>query len=146
MRHDTNGDRIIVGVDGSEPSITALRYAARLADALDAPLEAVNAWSEHLYPDTAIHVAWDPETDARAMVDATLRRAFGKTRPERLTSTVIPGPAARTLIEESKRAAMLVVGSRGKGGFAGLRLGSVSSACAAHGHCPVLVVHPRASE
>ncbi|WP_343048836.1 universal stress protein [Microbacterium immunditiarum] len=56
---------------------------------------------------------------------------------------MLTGPAARTLIELSKSCGMLVLGSRGLGGFAGMLLGSVSAACVEHAHCPVFVVRPR---
>jgi nucleotide-binding universal stress UspA family protein len=59
----------------------------------------------------------------------------------RLSTKTLHGPPARTLIEESRNAFMLVLGSRGHGGFAGLLLGSVSTACAQHAHCPVLIMH-----
>lgn len=138
---NTDDDRILVGVDGSEHSINALRYAAHLAKALDAPLYAVAAWG---YPALANYYdvkVWSPEQDARVVLDGALRAAFGDRMPDRFGSGVIAGPAAAALIDESNRASMLVVGSRGRGGFAGLLLGSVSQACAAHAHCPVLVVH-----
>jgi nucleotide-binding universal stress UspA family protein len=58
-----------------------------------------------------------------------------------LHTAVMEGRPAEVLLNEGEQAAMLVVGSRGHGGFAGLALGSVSGACAAYAHCPVLVVH-----
>jgi nucleotide-binding universal stress UspA family protein len=66
---------------------------------------------------------------------------FGGDRPAGLVTRVEQGGAARILIDVSQGANLLVVGSRGHGGFAGLLLGSVSSACAEHAACPVLVVH-----
>jgi len=65
--------------------------------------------------------------------------------PPDLTRQVIAGPPSRTLIELSADSAMLVLGSRGHGGFAGLLLGSVSAACGEHAYCPVLIVHKRRS-
>jgi nucleotide-binding universal stress UspA family protein len=66
---------------------------------------------------------------------------FGGRRPPGLRTDVREGNAARVLLEASEGARMLVVGSRGHGGFAGLLLGSVSAACAEHASCPVLVLH-----
>lgn len=140
---DMDLDRIVVGVDGSESSVAALRYAARLADAFDAPLEALTTWTFPPYAGASLVAGWDPERDAADTLDAAVERAFGGSVPEGLTRTVLVGPAARTLIEVSDRCGMLVLGSRGHGGFAGLLLGSVSSACAEHAHCPVVVVHGR---
>lgn len=138
----SDGDRILVGVDGSAASIEALRYAAYLADALGAPVHAVAAWGYPALADYYDVGVWSPEQDAATILQAALEAAFGDRPPENLSSGVIPGPPARALIDESRRASMLVVGSRGRGGFAGLLLGSVSQACAAHAHCPVLVMHP----
>lgn len=140
-RVTADADRVIVGVDGSAPSIAALRYGARIAAAFDAPLEAVTTWAFPRLADAYTVAAWSPEEDATAVLDASIEQAFGSEPPAGLVGTVLPGPPARTLVDLSRNAAMLVLGSRGRGGFAGLVLGSVSSACAAHAHCPVLVVH-----
>jgi nucleotide-binding universal stress UspA family protein len=142
MDDSTEPDRIVAGVDGSASSIAALRYAARLAEAFDAPLEAITTWTYPSFagPDVA---GWYPEQSAADTLDAAVERAFGASPPEGLTRTVLVGPAARTLIDVSDHCGMLVLGSRGHGGFAGLLLGSVSTACAQYAHCPVVVVHER---
>ncbi len=132
--------RILVGVDGSGPSIDALRRAATIAAVLDAPIEAVITWD---YPamlgmyDTV--EVWSPENEA-------IDKAFPDGPPARLTRLVRRGPAARVLIEESANAYLLVLGSRGHGGFTGLLLGSVSAACAEHAQCPVLIMHKPKAE
>lgn len=135
-------DRIVVGVDGSESSISALRYAARLATALDAPLHVVTTWTAPPI-DPYLAIDWTPETYAGEALDAAIEEVFGKTPPDGLTRAVLPGSASRTLIGLSDTSAMLVLGSRGHGGFVGLLLGSVSATCAEHAHCPVLIVHTR---
>jgi nucleotide-binding universal stress UspA family protein len=135
--------RIVVGVDGSPSSQHALRWAARLADALGLSLEAVTSWH---YPQTygwslAYADDWQPSEDARRVQETAVGEVFGDARPSDLVTEVVEGPAARVLLDAARGAAMLVLGSRGHGGFAGLLLGSVSSACAEHADCPVLVVH-----
>lgn len=139
------GDRIIVGVDGSDHSKEALREAARLAQALDAPLEVIACWQDPaLYATSYGYVPeLDPEAfqaDARHMLQETLQEVFGETRPARLSTRLLRGRAAELLVEESRNARMLVVGARGVGGVLGMILGSVSSALVSHAHCPVLVV------
>lgn len=138
-------DRIVVGVDGSDSSIAALRYAARMATALDAPLEAITTWTYPPITEPYLLAEWSPQEDAEQILDTAVTEAFGGNPPEGLTRTVLPGSAARTLIRVSETSGMLVLGSRGHGGFVGLLLGSVSAACAEHARCPVLIVHDRPS-
>lgn len=133
---------IVVGVDGSEGSVEALRWAARMAPVLGARIRAVGAWEYP--PEYAGYVPigsdnFDEITRKRA--EAAVREAFGDDLPEGLTTSVVFGHPSRVLVEESEDAAMLVVGRRGHGGFRGLLLGSVSAACVSHAHCPVLVIH-----
>jgi nucleotide-binding universal stress UspA family protein len=141
--------RIIAGVDGSEFSTAALRLAGRMAASLNAPLEVITCLgtsdfflATHLPPESAPTASQLEET-AKRLVDQALERAFGDVRPEGLTREVKFGPPAKVLIDESQNAQMLVVGRRGQGGFLAQVMGSVSGACAAHAHCPVLVVGQR---
>jgi len=120
--------------------VAALKYAARMATALGATLEVVTAWSPPPLEPMMVF-EWSPEDTASEVLEGAIHDAFGDQPPAGLKRTVAPGPPARTLIELSEHCGMLVVGSRGHGGFAGLLLGSVSAACAAHAHCPVLIIH-----
>ena len=136
--------RIVVGVDGSDQSKEALRWAARLAEALNAKIDAMIVWDvpDYTYNGWNYDAAgWHPEQAAADQLDNTLEEVFGKTRPAGLRQLTRRGNAAKELINAAADARMLVVGSRGHGGFAGLLLGSVSAHCAAHATCPVLVTH-----
>lgn len=134
--------KIVVGLDGSQRSIEALRRAAALADALGARIELVAAWqypsvaSGGYPPDVMLFESW-----ARDAIVEARGKVWGANPPETLSMLVREGSPARVLIEESRDADMLVVGSRGHGGFAGLLLGSVSMVVAEHATCSVLVVH-----
>lgn len=137
---------ILVGLDGSAGSIAALRRAVKMAPALGLPLHAVVVWDyptlvsgDYYYPEEYI----DPSEGVVDIVGNAAEQVFDGDPPEWFTSSLRRGKPARELVELSKEAAMLVVGGRGHGGFLGLLLGSVSDACAAHAHCPVLVVHDR---
>lgn len=134
--------RIVVGVDGSASSIEALRYAADLARVLGHRLDVVTTWVPPVADSYIYHGDWRPEDDAKSLQSAAITDVFGDEPPVGLTTQVIAGPAPPTLIQQSETARMLVVGSRGRGGFIGLLLGSVSANCAEHAHCPVLIVHP----
>lgn len=138
---------IVVGIDGSDSSKEALRWAAFQAKALACEIVAVWAWqsaSAVAGPGAgwvSFPTDWNPEADAHAALNATLDEVLGASRPAGVTTLAVEGPAAHALIEISRNARMLVLGSRGHGGFVGLLLGSVSTACAEHASCPVLVVH-----
>ena len=136
------GRGIVVGVDGSPLSVEALRWAERLAPVLGGPVIAVAAW--HV-PNAgfidAAGIEWDPEEDARGVLENALTEAYGDERPEGLEVRLVHGRPAPTLIGESRGARLLIVGSRGLGGFIGMLLGSVSRACAEHSEVPVLVLH-----
>ncbi len=134
---------IIVGIDGSESSVKALKHASRLAAALGAPLEAVTVWqlTHTIYDISRSEPDWTPERDIEKLLSDAADAAFGESRPAGFTMTVLQGNPARTLIRYSADAEMLVLGSRGHGGFTGLLLGSVSNATVAHASCPVLIVH-----
>ena len=133
---------IVVGVDGSEASVEALRHAQGLAVPLSATVIALACWDYPQVYDGYIAVGID-DFDVRAgqFLAEAVAKAFGPETPGNLKMRLIQGHPRPTLIEESKSADMLVLGRRGHGGFGGLLLGSVSSACVAHAHCPVLVVH-----
>jgi nucleotide-binding universal stress UspA family protein len=134
--------RIVVGVDGSSYSERALHWAAFLGASLGARLEAVSAWD---YPAAmgwaAVPPDWSPQDDMKKVLQDTIHKVFGDHPPAGLTADVREGGAAKVLVQASEGAGMLVVGSRGHGGFVGLLLGSVSANVAEHARCPVLIVH-----
>ena len=140
---DTPPGRVVVGVDGSESSKQALRWAVRLAASEGSTIEAVTAWDYPPSFNAPVDVNWRPDLDAETVMRETLDEVFGDARPAELEERVVHGSARTVLIDASRGASLLVVGSRGHGGFAGLLLGSVSSACSEHAHCPVLVLHDR---
>lgn len=142
MNDTATPQAIIVGVDGSPSSIDALHMAVDFARATGAPIEAVTAWQfPVMYDGTFPTEVWSPEGEAKTILAAALDAAFPEGTPPDVTSSILAGPTAAALIAKSKHASMLVIGSRGRGGFRGLLLGSVSTACAQHAHCPVLIMH-----
>lgn len=141
MSNNQDVKPILVGVDGSGSSIDALRYAKRLSDALGQPIEVMTVWDYPALAGYYVASGTQPEEDAKEILDTAIEEAFQLDVPRGLVRTVRSGPPARVLVEESRRAQLLVVGSRGRGGFTGLLLGSVSATCAEHAQCPVLVMH-----
>lgn len=135
---------VVVGIDGSEPSEHALRWGAFIAQHANARLRVVIAWLP-VWPGEGPAAAdvrdWDPYGDALNTLEQTVQKALGNTPGIEVDRRAVQGGAAKTLLEESASARMLVLGSRGHGGFTGLLLGSVSATCTAHATCPVLVIH-----
>ncbi|MBQ0904599.1 universal stress protein [Micromonospora sp. U21] len=133
---DASGGPVVVGVDGSEPSLVALGFAAERAARRRAPLRVLRAWTPG--PGGAAGVP-----DERAAVEETLE-PWRRTYPElAVTVDLVPGSPAAMLIEASRDARLVVAGSRGRGGLAGMLLGSVSQQLIQHAHCPVAVVRER---
>ena len=139
---------IVVGVDGSEHAKAALRWAVNEAALRGAHVRAVHAWQVYpaLYPGTTI-TARDFD-DVRAQAGSFVEDFVTEVVPEHegveIEAVAIQGETvAPALIDAAANADLLVVGSRGLGGFRGLLLGSVSQQCVHHATCPVVVL-PRA--
>ena len=136
---------IVVGVDGSEPSCAALRWAIAEATRRSTRLEVVNAYQE-----TQVVLPFGPGTPSEherleqtstSLLDHTIAEAIGRAAPPHIETISSPLGAAAALRDAAATAALLVVGSRGRGGLRGLGLGSVSLHCVHHAPCPVVVVH-----
>ncbi|PVZ59509.1 universal stress protein [Arthrobacter sp. H-02-3] len=142
MNEASDTRTIIVGVDGSDASVEALRQAQGLAVPLSATVVALACWDYPPVYDGYVAVGIN-DFDVRAgeILNEAVAKAFGPDAPANVETRLVQGHPRHVLIEESKTADMLVLGRRGHGGFGGLLLGSVSSACVAHAHCPVLIVH-----
>lgn len=139
--------KIVVGVDGSSGSREALRWAFAEAQLRNATLEAVIVWQ---YPITtslptfgAMSAPEDFQTEARSTLIAILAdEGITAAAPIPVTTLVAEGNPARALLDAAEDAELLVVGSRGHGGFTGVLVGSISQQCVHHSKCPVVVVHP----
>ncbi len=133
--------RIVVGIDGSPASVAAAHWAAKQARLTGADVEALTTWEWpgsygwSIYPSD-----YDPERDGHIILDEALRLIRSAHPDITINTTVIEGHPAYQLVEASYGADLLAVGSRGRGEFAGLLLGSVSEHCLTDAHCPVLVV------
>lgn len=133
--------RIVVGVDGSSHSLGALRHAAEIGDLLDVDVIAVRAWGPQTeYLGFSLGPS-DMREDAAFGVEEAITRAFANRPPDRVIGVIREGDAADVLIAEGQPDDLLVVGSRGHAGVAGVVLGSVSARCAERAQCPVLVYH-----
>lgn len=135
---------IVVGIDGSKASRNALRFAIGEAKALGRSIRLVGAYTIPSVAAATIDVSYVPidDTSIRASVTATLKEAAAEVKASGVgvEAVIEVGDAAGVLVEESSQASLAVVGSRGRGGFAGRLLGTVSSALPAHAHCPTIVV------
>ena len=135
---------IVVGVDGSEQSIGALLWAEREAARRKAPLYLVTAYTVPVFAASSMDAGYATVNDdviragARSVLDAALERLAGSS--VELHWRIEVGDAAGVLRDLSAEAELMVVGSRGRGGFVGRLLGSVSSALPAHAKCPTAVI------
>lgn len=146
--------RIVVGVDGSEESAAALRWAVEEAKLRDARVEAVHAWN--YVPMTAagdsglVPMAW---AESAEMLEATHEAAIRGAEQQvesvlgadhGVTVSLVQGDASEALLDSAKGADLLVVGNRGRGAFREALLGSTSGRVADHAPCPVVIVraHP----
>lgn len=137
--------RIVVGTDGSPASAAAVRWAVEAASLVDAWVDVVLVWA----PD--IDFGWlgappargwlaDPATEGRALVQALVDRVCEGRPAEAVRTFVLEGDPVHCLLTHAGGADILVLGDRGAGGFLGLQLGSVASACARLATCPLLIV------
>jgi nucleotide-binding universal stress UspA family protein len=133
--------RIVVGIDGSPSSILALRWAGALAPLLEAEIRAVTAWEFEILPGHLTPAVANPDRVAREVCSEAASKAFGAAVPPALELVIRRGPAPKVLIDESRQAQLLIVGSRGCGGLEGMLIGAVSAAVAEHAKCSVLVAH-----
>ena len=141
MNTSADSTPIVVGVDGSEASVAALRKAADLAAALHTRLLIITCWSvPNFYYGYADLDGTAFELDAKDRQAAALAAAFGDGCPVPAEESLLQGRAAAELVKASSQAQLLVVGTRGHGEFVNMILGSVSLECIAHAECPVLTV------
>jgi nucleotide-binding universal stress UspA family protein len=142
MTTETAGTgRIVAGIDGSSASLDSLAWAARQADLTGARLEVIAAWSWPSSFGWAVPVPadFDPEAEVQASVDAAVASVRAAHPSLVVDARVVHGHPAPVLVEASKGADLLVVGSRGHGEFVGMLIGSVSEYCTTNARCPVLV-------
>jgi nucleotide-binding universal stress UspA family protein len=135
---------IVVGIDGSLPSSRALKWAAEEARFRHGDLRVVRAWSLPIYSVGFIGMPDGAFTDASKLavqdVDDQIAAVLGEEPDPPIERVIEFGQSARVILDAAKGADLVVVGSRGHGGFTGLILGSVSTQVLHHAKCPVLVI------
>ncbi len=132
-------DRVVVGVDGSGASMDALRWAVAQASSRGLTLEIVHV---RVVRKVVSELIVGAEAEEEEILEQAVATARALAPDLEVHGYLEDPPAAGRLVEASRGAALLVVGSRGLGGFKELMLGSVSQQCVHHAHCPVLVVRP----
>jgi nucleotide-binding universal stress UspA family protein len=143
-RPDQAGE-IVVGVDGSEHSAAAIDFAFRYAGSVGAHLTGLLAWHDPKSsgPGDMLPLVYDVDAlqqDSAALLGESLAGQAVEHPDVKVTEKLVHGPAANALLDASRNAQLLVVGSRGRGAFRGLLLGSVSRTVLQHAKCPVAVV------
>lgn len=140
-------DKIVVGTDGSDASLHAVKWAAKEAKAHGVELEVIHAWTVPAISDPMAMMPIQLPVDdflkqAHVVCDNAVRVAKENGATD-VKATVARGSAAEHLITASRAASEVVVGTRGHGGFVGLLLGSVAQQVATHSSCPVVIVPHR---
>lgn len=142
--------RIVVGIDGSEGSEAALRWALEEARRRASRLDVVHVWhiphAGEVSGLVIVEMSERVEQQARELLRSVVERNVGEDPGVEVVPMVTEGRTAAALLDAARDADVLVVGSRGRGGFKSLLLGSVSSACVHHTTCPVVVVPSPGSE
>jgi len=137
---ESSRPRVVVGIDDSKESDAALDWAIDEADLQRAELTIVHAWSYPYALDSPAAAVRDVmRVDAACVLDRAVERANSRGGTV-VDCRLVEGNAAEAVIEAAEGADLIVVGSRGRGGFRSLLLGSVSSAVVHHTHCPTVVV------
>ena len=133
---------IVVGVDGSESSLDALRWAAAQAKLTNRVLKIVSSW--HWPASFLLAPEWPLETDpnqrAKESLADVIEKVLGPAPGIEIEQFVFEGHPVPLLVDFAADADLLVVGSRGHGAFTGMMIGSVSQHCLTHAKCPVVVV------
>lgn len=144
MGTDASRPRVVVGIDGSPSSHAALRWAVRYAGLIGGTVDAVTAWDlPGAYGWSALAVDADfDEAVARQRLGQELSEVLGAEQAASVRALSARGNAVDVLLTAAEEAEALVVGSRGRGGFARALLGSVSQHVAHHARCPVVIVRP----
>jgi nucleotide-binding universal stress UspA family protein len=146
----SSAPRVVVGVDGSTESISAVKWAARYAAATGAAVKAVLCWHYPAAVGTAPvgkapkAITDEVRAEMQEHLDKALTEGFGTASPSRVQPEIAYGHPAEVLVGESQHADLLVVGNRGHGKFTGMLAGSVSMHCVTHAACPVVVVRGEA--
>jgi len=139
----TDGQLVVVGVDGSAESVAALKWAAAYAAATGSRVRAVMAWHyPAAYGAAPVGVAPAAVTDEvrEQMTEALAKSVTEAGAGAEIEQEIGYGHPAQVLVDQSASADLLVVGNRGHGAFTGMMVGSVSIHCVTHAHCPVVVV------
>lgn len=136
------GGVVVVGVDGSGPSKQALAWAERQAKLTGASLKVITTWEfPTMYGEGLIGVeGLDFAAEAREQLTKVLEEVLDPSSGVRVEALVVEGHPAPVLCEQAKGADLVVVGSRGRGEFTGMLIGSVSEFLATHAPCPVLII------
>jgi nucleotide-binding universal stress UspA family protein len=139
-----NSRKIVVGIDGSEGSKKALRWAIAEAQLRGAAIEVIHVWNFSPLVDPIGGIAYVPMDDllesAQAVAANTVKSVADILGDTHITTTVKQGSASQALLKAAEDADLLVVGRRGHGGFIGLLIGSTAEQVAHHAPCPVVVV------